>query len=63
MSASITHIKFPPTVVELAPDWAITKIEQLSAENATLRTTLIDVSGQRDELRWQLDQVLRERAA
>jgi hypothetical protein len=57
------QIKFHPAVAELAPEWAIRKIKQLSAENATLRTTLIDVFGQRDALRQELDQSLRERAA
>lgn len=50
------------THVTLQPEQADV-IAALRAENATLRTTLIDVSGQRDTLRQELDRVLRERAA
>jgi len=50
------------THVTLHPEQADV-ISALRAENATLRQTLIDVTGQRDELRQQLDQALRERAA
>jgi hypothetical protein len=37
------------------------RIAALIAENATLRACLIDATGQRDELRRQLDQSLQER--
>lgn len=79
MTITTTHpvqIKFHPAVAELAPELAIRKIEQLSAENATLRQTLIDVAGQRDEyhrqavtatswrnaIQAELDKALQERS-
>jgi len=71
-SNNAVPIKFHPAVAELAPEWAIRKIEQFCSENAALRAALIDATGQRDEyyrqlisrtaaLQQELDKLLQER--
>lgn len=58
---SMTYTLPLGTHVALQPDQADV-ISALRAENTTLRTCLIDVTGQRDALQQELNRVLRERA-
>lgn len=54
LAALGTHVTLPPAHVD--------PLAALRAENATLRSTLIEVTGQRDVLRRELDKALQERS-